>query len=227
MLQEIDVNLIFHSRHARRIEKARVKELAESMGGDVGLIHAICVRPSIHHRGTTPFDAFDVVAGHHRLEAAHALGWPTIRCVVVEFDDLRAELAEIDEKLIRAPLSPSQEAEAIFRRKAIYEELHPETKAGANIGPERQFVATGTLSFSSSTAEATGKDRRTIERAAARGEALGQDLQEIVGTSLDGLGGGEDAALRVTTQILVFPWLSVRPRVGERQKRHCRLYGGV
>lgn len=53
------------------------------------------------------------------------------------------------------------------RRKAIYEELHPETKAGANIGPERQFVATGMPSFTSSTSQATGKDRRTIERAAS------------------------------------------------------------
>jgi hypothetical protein len=68
---------------------------------------------------------------------------------------------------------------AIFRRKAIYEELHPETKAGANIGPERQFVATGTPSFTSSTADATGKDRRTVERAAARGEALGDDLGAV------------------------------------------------
>ena len=33
-----------------------------------------------------------------------------------------AELAEIDENLIRSPLTPSQEASAIFRRKAINRE---------------------------------------------------------------------------------------------------------
>jgi hypothetical protein len=41
------------------------------------------------------------------------------------------------------------------------------------------------LSFTISTAAATGKDRRTVERAAARGEALGDDLGAVTGTSLD------------------------------------------
>ena len=43
-----------------------------------------------------------------------------------------AELAEIDENLIRSQFTPAQEASAIFRRKAICEELHPETKRGEN-----------------------------------------------------------------------------------------------
>jgi len=46
-----------------------------------------------------------------------------------------AELAEVDENLIRSPLTPAQEASAIFRRKAIYEELHPETEAGVATSP--------------------------------------------------------------------------------------------
>ena len=41
------------------------------------------------------------------------------------------------------------------------------------------------LSFASSTADATGKDKRSIERAAARGEVLGDDLAAVTGTSLD------------------------------------------
>ncbi len=79
---------------------------------------------------------------------------------------------------------PSQEASAIFRRKAIYEELHPETKAGV-AGANARWNASDNLSFASSTADATGKDKRSVERAAARGEALGDDLGAVTGTSLD------------------------------------------
>lgn len=39
--------------------------------------------------------------------------------------------------------------------------------------------------FTSETSKATGKDERTIRRAAARGAALGEDLAAITGTSLD------------------------------------------
>ncbi|RNJ50293.1 hypothetical protein D1O30_12480 [Methylocystis hirsuta] len=41
------------------------------------------------------------------------------------------------------------------------------------------------MSFASETSKATGKDKRSIERAAARGAALGDDLNAIAGTSLD------------------------------------------
>jgi ParB family chromosome partitioning protein len=65
---------------------------------------------------------------------------------------------------------------AIARRKAIYEELHPETKAGVAGGLARQGSANEKSAFAESTSDATGKGRRSIEIAAARGEALGDDL---------------------------------------------------
>jgi ParB family chromosome partitioning protein len=71
---------------------------------------------------------------------------------------------------------PAQEASAIFRRKAIYEELHPETKHGANQHTRGvDNLATPADRFTSVTADATGKDERTIRRAAARGEAVGDE----------------------------------------------------
>jgi hypothetical protein len=98
-------------------------------------------------------------------------------------DDLHAERAEIDENLIRCNLTPAQEAAAVFRCKFIYEKLHPETTAEANASNARK--TSDNLSFVPATSEATGTNRRTVERAAARGEALGDDLNDIAGTSLD------------------------------------------
>jgi hypothetical protein len=70
--------------------------------------------------------------------------------------------------------------------KAIYEELDPETKHGSNQdGPYPQFGETETGRFTAATAFATGKPERNIRRAAARGEALGDDLNDIAGTSLE------------------------------------------
>ena len=39
--------------------------------------------------------------------------------------------------------------------------------------------------FTAATADATGKAERTVRLAAARGEALGDDLGAVTGTSLD------------------------------------------
>jgi ParB family chromosome partitioning protein len=60
------------------------------------------------------------------------------------------------------------------RRKAIYEELHPDTKHGG--GRKGDQVANFATRFTSDTAEGTGKSERAIRLAAARGEALGDDL---------------------------------------------------
>jgi hypothetical protein len=82
--------------------------------------------------------------------------------------------------------TPAQEASAVFRRKAIYEELHPETKHGANQhtrGVDK--LSTPSDRFTAATSEATGKDERTIRRAAARASSLGPDLSAVAGTSLD------------------------------------------
>ena len=131
VLSEIDVGLIYPSHASRPIDAKKVAEIAASIQA-VGLLNPICVRPCVRHKGTTPFEAFNIVAGHHRYDAVCSLKRETITCIVIELDDLHAELAEIDENLMRAELSPAQEASAIFRRKAIYEELYPETKHGTN-----------------------------------------------------------------------------------------------
>ena len=185
-VRDISLNLFDPSPKARAINLLKVDELAISMRA-VGLINPISARDRGDGR-------FEVVAGHHRHKAAGVLGWQTIPCVVVTMTDLQAELAEIDENLVRSNPTPAEEAHAVARRKVIYEALHPETKHGtagaiaANLAMGNAVAKSATASaerFTKATADAIGKSERKIQAAAARGEALGSDLLDIAGTSLD------------------------------------------
>ncbi len=68
---------------------------------------------------------YTLVAGLHRLEAAKRLGWMEVECAVCELDSLPAELAEIDENVIRTGLSDLELSDLLARRKKIYETLAP------------------------------------------------------------------------------------------------------
>ncbi len=97
---------------------------------------------------------------------------------------LHAELAMIDENLQRAELTPAERASYTARRKAIYETLHPETVLGAALkrgveSPYRQVGETADR-FTASTAEATGKSERTIQRDAERGEKISERALAMV-----------------------------------------------
>jgi hypothetical protein len=92
----------------------------------------------------------------------------------------------VEKRVRSAARAAGKEAEAVFRRKAIYEELHPETKHGGDRKSDQVAnLATCSDRFTIETAAATGKAERTIQRAANRGKALGKDLSDITGTSLD------------------------------------------
>jgi ParB family chromosome partitioning protein len=158
----------------------KIKALAESMR-EHGQFHPLLV-----HRER---DEIWAATGAHRLKAAAEIGWTHINVVFIEGDELHLELITIDENLMRSELSPTERISALGRRKAIYLELHPDTRAGVAGGKARQGTASGAVSFADETAAETGLNKRTIQRDAARSEKLGQaDLTLINGTSLDSLG---------------------------------------
>lgn len=145
----------------REAESEAVQKLADSIS-KVGLLNPITVDQD-----------YTLIAGLHRLEAAKRLGWAEIECTVSSLEGLLAELAEIDENLIRCKLHYTDEGQQLTRRKEIYEALHPEIKNGGN----RRVVADGENStrtkpfrsgevkpFTVDTAENIGKSRRTIEQ---------------------------------------------------------------
>lgn len=144
----------------READPEAVHDLAESIS-KVGLLNPITVDQD-----------YTLIAGLHRLEAAKMLGWSEIECTVSDLDGLLAQLAEIDENLIRRGLDRVQEWDQLARRKEIYEMLHPETRNGVsqaiamNVAQGNNVNAPGAFtskSFVSDTAEKLGVSKRTIE----------------------------------------------------------------
>jgi len=173
---EIDIGSIFGRADARDISVATVERLAASMG-EVGLINPPLVREVA--------GGFELIAGAHRLGAAKRLGWKKVACEVVAHDDLRAELAMIDENLCRAELTPVDRARQTARRKAIYEELHPETQHGGDRKSD-QVAKLATRSFSEDQASVTGVSERAVQRDAERGKKIADEALDLIrGTPLD------------------------------------------
>jgi ParB family chromosome partitioning protein len=169
---------------ARKVSEGKLPGLVDSIR-ELGIINPLRVRPISVYENGRPGEGWEVTAGSHRFEAASRLNMTELPCIVVQDSDLHAELAMIDENLCRAELTPAEAALQTARRKEIYEILHPETKRGGNAGPDGKFCRTDEDTFTTSTHKATGRAERTVRLDAARGEALGDDLDAIAGTSLD------------------------------------------
>lgn len=125
--------------------------------------------------------AYKLVAGAHRLEAFRILGRAKIdaRLATPETDapELEFRLLEIIENVGRNELSPLDRASNLAELKRVYEELHPDTKAGVAGGKARHNLAGDIMSFAESTAKATGLDKRTIQRSASIWNGLQQDVR--------------------------------------------------
>ncbi len=163
---------------------ADVDRLAASLR-EVGLLQPIVVRPCATMVGPIARDGHQIVAGHHRVAAARQLGWTEIDAIVIDerTEYIRAELIEIDENLCRSELTAAQRASKIKRRKQIWETLHPNSETSCPTiplrGPGRP------TEFAAETAAVTGQSKKDINRHIARAEALGDDINRVVGTSLD------------------------------------------
>lgn len=190
---EVELQLCYESPRARPVDMEAVAALASSIDAS-GLLNPITVRPVQKSRAGQICAAFEIVAGLHRVKAFRRLGRATIPAFVQDMDDLHAELALIDENLCRNDLSPAERASAQARRKAIYQQLHPETKLGGDRGNQYtgpkvalgQFGQEPMPRFDEAASDATGQSERSVRRDVTRGESLGEDaLAKVARTSLD------------------------------------------
>ena len=156
----------------READPEGVQELVDSIS-KVGLLNPITI-----DREHT------LIAGLHRLEAAKLLGWTEIECNVSSLEGLLAELAEVDENVVRKGLSAVEYSDLLLRRKEIYEALHPETKNGGDQKSEKirtsKCRSDSMKSFVQDTAEKLGVGRRTVERQIQTAKNLTPEAKEIL-----------------------------------------------
>ena len=126
-------------------------------------------------------DKYALIAGGHRMAALKAAGKDLAIASVVKANEAEAQLLEIDENLIRRELTPLDRATFLAHRKAVYEELYPETKQGGDRKSDQSAELCGLIpAFSEATAEKLGLSRRTIETAVQLHGLLVDDVRKTI-----------------------------------------------
>lgn len=173
---KIAINEIIVKEGRRNTDDEKVIELAESMS-KIGLLNPVTVtRKNV------------LVAGLHRLMAAKSLGWTEIEANIIDADGLYAELAEIDENLIRNELHYIDRGKQLLRRKEIYEELYPETRARNVEGHVSNYKTSNAESafenkkpsFVSDTSSKTGVSTRVIHEELQIAKNILPEVQEVI-----------------------------------------------
>jgi ParB family chromosome partitioning protein len=168
-ISEIDI-----AENRRPLDDAKVQALADSIR-EVGLINPVTV-----DKGG------NLIAGGHRVAACKSLGWTDIPVVVLDVDEDRAALAELDENLCRNEGTALERSEWLARRKVIYERLYPDTRAeeqrkkGLNVSGDKLSSLKAAPSFAADTAAKTGISKRTIQRDVRVAERLAPDVRDAI-----------------------------------------------
>ncbi|WP_273845442.1 MT-A70 family methyltransferase [Rubrobacter calidifluminis] len=147
--------------------------LAESMA-KIGLLHPITVTES----GV-------LVSGRHRLEAAKSLGWKTIPAFVVEDDELKNRLLEIDENLKRLDLTTYEQAKHAEERERVLAALGQRAKRGAQAGNKNASknepaTVAGSFPTTADIAKEAGMSERTWQGRVKIGRSLGEKTRSVL-----------------------------------------------
>ncbi|SBW09274.1 putative ParB domain-containing protein nuclease [uncultured Alphaproteobacteria bacterium] len=178
-LQTLKVAAISLGARLRPVNDDHARHIAESIQESGRLRNPIEVRV-----GRKP-GTYQVVSGGHRFRGVEILQWDEVDAFVYEMTDQEALIWEIDENLRRYELTPLDRAVFLAERQRVYEELHPETKAGVAGAEAKHGRANDIVSFASDAAQKCGLTPRTIQRAVqiANGLTLAT-RQRVSGTPL-------------------------------------------
>lgn len=175
----IDLADIRPARANRPLSKTHVRDLVASFGATT-FATTVILRPI----DGDPDYGFEPIACFHRIEAARQSGQKVVHAIIVEdANDLQLELIQLHENLLHKSLAPLQEAKAMARARDIYQKLNPASRRGGN---RRSKAQSGPLAHADAIAQATGRSKTTVNRLAARGKRIVDDVEKLVeGTALD------------------------------------------
>jgi len=159
---KIPLNEITVPEGRREIDWNKVAELAASIK-IVGLINPLTVD-----------EDNTLIAGAHRYEACKHLGFDEIECVVLDCDELRIELVEIDENFVRNDLDPISIGELAIRRDEILEALGLRKKPHGD--GSNQHKSKGEIISPLRTTADIAKEVGVSERTLQHNKQLARDL---------------------------------------------------
>jgi len=174
------LSIIIVPEGRRNLDPVKVAELAESIK-IIGLLNPIVVDKNGR-----------LIAGGHRLEAYRLLGFDEIECIVLDEDELKIELAEIDENLIRNDLDDISIGEMAIRRDEILEALGLRAKAGDN-----QHTGGGAESALPKTTAKIAKEINVSERVLQENKQLARKLEPEAKKACREKGIPKSAALKL------------------------------
>jgi len=197
-IAQVPLDRIFVGHRLRPVDADWVDLLAERMA-------ASGQETPIQLRAPDERGDHTLIAGAHRLAAAMKLGWPSIAAILRDVSDLEAELAEVEENLIRHELTPLDRAVFVAEHQRLWLALHPEAGHGGTRRGKRgdQAAKLGDLKiaerFSQVAREKFGLSARTVQRAVQVAESLAEDVRKsIAGTWLSRSGSQLEALARLT-----------------------------
>jgi hypothetical protein len=160
-LGKVFVDDVVVGENRRPIDKAAVERLAESMKA-IGLQTPISIWADDKDRPV-------LVAGHHRLEAARALGWEQIECCFVALSGVDREIWEISENLMRCDLTKEQRDKDIRRLAELLRERESKIQIRQDVAPEVGYKKPPPQrsGIAKKIADSTGLSKRTVERVLA------------------------------------------------------------
>ena len=196
---EIPLDQIIVEDRLREVDENKVASFAISMAQS-GQITPIEVKPHPKSDGR-----YLLVAGAHRLAAAHVIGLPTIEAVLFDGNSDEARLREIDENLFRNELTPFDQANFLAERRVIWERLHGDIKRGGDRRSKNQVEplidALKKPSFFKETAKTFGLPTSVIKRALSRRAHISRELwQALRGTDAADNGALLDKLCRLSVE---------------------------